>query len=122
MPSTFVLEYLDKYTHESFILTEPTHHGYLMKKSRFIKDWRNRFCILKYSKLFIAKENNKKCHHMIDLKDATIEMIESKNKIEITTINKRKYQVYAHADVETREWLRILERARDDATIYRPSR
>jgi hypothetical protein len=48
---------------------DPDYVGYLMKKSRWMGEWRRRFFILKGSKMFFSKDEYSKPHGMIDLVD-----------------------------------------------------
>lgn len=46
------------------------YEGYLLKRSRWMSQWRKRYFILKGSKLFFAKAIDSSPHGLIDLVDS----------------------------------------------------
>jgi len=61
--------YVDAKTSVRWDPNAADREGWLMKKSRWMGDWRERFFILKGSKLFFAKDEEAAPHGMIDLVD-----------------------------------------------------
>ena len=50
-------------------LSNPDKCGYLHKRSQWMKEWRKRYFVLKGSTLYFCKDNGKKAHGSINLKD-----------------------------------------------------
>eukprot|EP00968_Pinguiococcus_pyrenoidosus_P014858 scaffold1355_cov268-Pinguiococcus_pyrenoidosus.AAC.40 len=68
-------------TGEKYDITSPDHGGWLTKQSRWLKDWRRRFFILKGNKLFFARTESEEPHGMIDLSTCmTVKSAELKAK------------------------------------------
>lgn len=83
--------------------------GWLHKKSRWVGDWRERFFVLKGSKLFFCKSENDAPHGMIDLVDCISAMdaeVKAKraNTLELVLRDERFY-VSADSEVQKLSWL-----------------
>eukprot|EP01038_Epipyxis_sp_PR26KG_P006509 gene6509-8947_t len=91
---------------------EADYEGYLMKKSKWMGEWRKRYFILKGSKLFFSKSDSNAPHGLIDLVDCIhVKLAESKSKKRNAVEIMLKYEtflVYAETEIERDEWITQL--------------
>lgn len=107
--------YVDPTTGVEHDASNPTQHGWLMKQSAWVKDWRRRYFILKGSKLFFAKGEFSAPHGMIDLSTCmTVKSAElkagKKNAIEVST-KESTYFMYANTEKEKDDWIGAIGRS-----------
>jgi len=96
-------------------LSEPDFSGYLTKRSKWLKEWRKRFFVLKGNKLYFCKQANSPPHGGIDLKDClTVKSAEDKtnkrNSFEVAT-PQEIFFLYADSEREKDEWIGAIGRA-----------
>lgn len=109
--------YIDPITGKKFDLSDPATEGWLCKQSEWLKDWRKRYFLLKGSKLFFLRSNQKLAvpHGMIDLSTCmTVKSAElkagKKNAIEVST-QEKTYYMYADTEKEKDEWIGAIGRS-----------
>mmetsp|Transcript_16320 Transcript_16320/g.24590 ORF Transcript_16320/g.24590 Transcript_16320/m.24590 type:complete len:139 (-) Transcript_16320:149-565(-) len=91
------------------------YEGYLCKQSRWVREWRKRYFILKGSKVFYSKSATTAPHGMIDLVDCiSVKSAEAKtrkrNALEISTSNEVIY-MYADSEREKDGWIGAIGKA-----------
>jgi hypothetical protein len=96
-------------------LSNPDFSGYLFKQSTWFKEWRQRWFVLKGSKLYFCKAPNMEPHGVIDLKECisvkTADMVTRKtNSFEVKT-PEAVYYMYAEKHKTKDEWIGAISRA-----------
>mmetsp|Transcript_35080 Transcript_35080/g.110412 ORF Transcript_35080/g.110412 Transcript_35080/m.110412 type:complete len:138 (+) Transcript_35080:279-692(+) len=107
--------YVDPGTGKEYRLSDPDYAGWLTKQSRWLKDWRRRFFILKGNKLFFSRTEDEAPHGMIDLSTCmTVKSAELKAKkshaLEVST-PEETYLMFADEAKEKDEWIGAIGRA-----------
>mmetsp|Transcript_2456 Transcript_2456/g.2418 ORF Transcript_2456/g.2418 Transcript_2456/m.2418 type:complete len:131 (+) Transcript_2456:84-476(+) len=86
--------------------------GYLYKQSRWVKEWRRRYLILKGSKVFFSKSSDCAPHGMIDLVDCiSVKPADAKTRkpfsLEISSSDD-SICMYAESEREKDEWINAI--------------
>ncbi|CAM9627422.1 unnamed protein product, partial [Heterosigma akashiwo] len=107
--------YADNQNNVKFDTNDEDFSGWMLKESRWLKDWRRRFFILKGSRLFFAKSETGECHGLIDLTEViTVRPAEFKtekrNTLEIAT-QENSFLMCAETEKERDDWLLAIGRA-----------
>mmetsp|Transcript_10173 Transcript_10173/g.10643 ORF Transcript_10173/g.10643 Transcript_10173/m.10643 type:complete len:145 (+) Transcript_10173:26-460(+) len=106
------------YTDSKGIRWDPNdadYEGILYKQSRWMREWRSRYFILKGSKIFYAKSSTVTPHGVIDLIDClSVKSTDLKTKkkysFEICT-NEEVIQMYADSEEERNGWITAIQKA-----------
>ncbi|GBG28401.1 Pleckstrin-likey domain-containing protein 1 [Hondaea fermentalgiana] len=96
-------------------LSEPDFSGDLTKRSKWLKQWRKRYFVLKGNRLYFSEGPGKVPHGEIDLKDClTVKSAEDKtnkrHSFEVAT-PQEVYFLYADTEKEKDEWIGAIGRA-----------
>jgi hypothetical protein len=96
-------------------LSEPDFSGHLTKRSKWLKEWRRRWFVLKGNRLYYCKAAGGAPHGEIDLKDClTVKSAEDKtnkrNCFEVAT-PQETFFLYADTEKEKDEWIGAIGRA-----------
>ncbi|CAK9038493.1 Pleckstrin homology domain-containing protein 1 (AtPH1), partial [Durusdinium trenchii] len=96
-------------------LSEPDFSGTLTKQSKWLKDWRRRYFVLKQHRLYFSKDEKSAPHGEIDLKDClTVKSAEDKtnkkNSFEVAT-PQEVFFLYADSEKEKDDWIGAIGRA-----------
>jgi hypothetical protein len=90
----------------------PDYTGYFMKKSRWMRELRKRFFILKGSKLFFAKDSSATPHGVIDLVECVNvkSLNDDKNGISIE-LKTETIIMFAMNKLEREQWVTEMSKA-----------
>ncbi len=96
-------------------LSDPDFSGYLVKRSKWLQEWRERYFVLKGNKLFYCKDEHSLAHGVIDLKYClTVKSAEDKtnkpNSFQVAT-PQESYFLCAKDMKEKDEWIGAIGRA-----------
>ena len=92
-----------------------TKEGWLMKESKWLKEWRRRYFVLKDSKLFFFKDEYSSPHGMVDLSNDAIvrdTYIDGGKEFgfEIKTKDEH-FEMHADSESEREEWIALINHA-----------
>eukprot|EP00516_Mucochytrium_quahogii_P005384 CAMPEP_0203747846 /NCGR_PEP_ID=MMETSP0098-20131031/2886_1 /ASSEMBLY_ACC=CAM_ASM_000208 /TAXON_ID=96639 /ORGANISM=" , Strain NY0313808BC1" /LENGTH=115 /DNA_ID=CAMNT_0050636411 /DNA_START=403 /DNA_END=750 /DNA_ORIENTATION=- len=96
-------------------ISDPDFSGELTKRSKWLKEWRKRFFVLKGNRLYYCKDSHSAPHGEIDLKDClTVKSAEDKtnkkNCFEVAT-PQEVFFLFADTEKEKDEWIGAIGRA-----------
>mmetsp|Transcript_9636 Transcript_9636/g.16937 ORF Transcript_9636/g.16937 Transcript_9636/m.16937 type:complete len:118 (-) Transcript_9636:42-395(-) len=96
-------------------LSEPEFSGYLTKRSKWLKEWRKRYCVLKDNRLYFCKTPDSPPHGEVDLKDClTVKSAEDRtNKrfcFEVATPQEVVF-LYAENEKQKDDWIGAIGKA-----------
>ena len=96
-------------------LSNPDFSGYLFKQSTWFREWRQRWFVLKGSKLYFCKAPNVEPHGVIDLKECiSVKSADAATRkshsFEVKTPD-AVYYMYAEKEKTKDEWIGAISRA-----------
>ena len=96
-------------------LSDPDFEGVLTKRSMWLKEWRQRYFVLKGNKLYFSRQKGSAPHGMIDLSEClTVKSAEDKTNMrfcfEVAT-PESTYYMHAESDKEKDDWIGAIGRA-----------
>ena len=94
---------------------DPDKEGWLYKKSRWVGDWRERYFVLKGSKLFFCKNEREAPHGMINLVDCvSAKDADDKAKRSFAlelVLHDERFFLCAESEVQKSSWLSAVHRS-----------
>lgn len=96
-------------------LSNPDFSGYLFKQSEWVREWRNRYFVLKGNKIYFATSPDSPYHGMIDLRECiSVKSADAVTKkphsFEIKTPSVA-YYLFAEREKTKDEWIGAISRS-----------